>query len=131
MTSRFVAAALGAFVFVAAPRAQAPAPERPKLVVLLMVDQMRSDYLDRYGANLDGGFKRLLSGAAYYTNAALPYMNTVTCAGHTGARPKVTYWLMGETQDRPARRARSNRGTKRRMVTRPKNDSLSDRLAGV
>jgi predicted AlkP superfamily pyrophosphatase or phosphodiesterase len=57
----------------------------PKLVVLLMVDQMRADYLDRYGDNLAHGLKRLASQGAYFTNAALPYMNTVTCAGHATA----------------------------------------------
>src|SRR5262249_51122917 len=48
-------------------------------------DQMRSDYLERYGATLDQGFKRLMTKGAWYANAALPYMNTVTCAGHTTA----------------------------------------------
>jgi arylsulfatase A-like enzyme len=66
-----------------APRAQAPA--RPKLVVLLMVDQMRADYLDRYTGFYEQGIKRLTTNGAWYTNAALPYMNTVTCAGHTTA----------------------------------------------
>jgi predicted AlkP superfamily pyrophosphatase or phosphodiesterase len=50
-----------------------------------MVDQMRSDYLDRYGALFGRGFKRLTTDGAWYINAALPYMNTVTCAGHTTA----------------------------------------------
>src|SRR5262249_38522898 len=31
------------------------------------------------------GFRRLMTDGAWYTNAALPYMNTVTCAGHTTA----------------------------------------------
>jgi len=57
----------------------------PKLVVLLMVDQMRADYLDRYAANYAHGLKRLTTSGAYFTNAALPYMNTVTCAGHATA----------------------------------------------
>jgi predicted AlkP superfamily pyrophosphatase or phosphodiesterase len=65
-----------------APQAR---PARPTLVVLLMVDQMRADYLDRYGALLDRGLKRLTTEGAWYTNARLPYMNTVTCAGHTTA----------------------------------------------
>jgi arylsulfatase A-like enzyme len=65
-----------------APRAQAPAASQPKLVVLLMVDQMRADYLDRYSGFYEQGIKRLTTNGAWYTNAALPYMNTVTCAGH-------------------------------------------------
>ena len=63
----------------------AEAQGTPKLVVLLMVDQMRADYLDRYGANLPSGFKRLETSGAWFTHASLPYMNTVTCAGHTTA----------------------------------------------
>jgi predicted AlkP superfamily pyrophosphatase or phosphodiesterase len=58
---------------------------RPRLLVLLMVDQMRADYLDRYGSLIDQGLKRLTTGGAWYTNAALPYMSTVTCAGHSTA----------------------------------------------
>ncbi|HEX4566140.1 MAG TPA: alkaline phosphatase family protein [Vicinamibacterales bacterium] len=54
----------------------------PKLIVLLMVDQMRADYLDRYPVAVEHGFKRLTTDGAWYTNASLPYMNTVTCAGH-------------------------------------------------
>jgi predicted AlkP superfamily pyrophosphatase or phosphodiesterase len=55
----------------------------PKLVVIVVVDQMRADYLDRYGANLKQGLRRLLRDGARFTNAAYPYLNTVTCPGHT------------------------------------------------
>ena len=65
---------------------QQPQPTaRPTLLVLLMVDQMRADYLDRYSGLIEYGFKRLTTAGAWYTHAALPYMNTVTCAGHTTA----------------------------------------------
>jgi arylsulfatase A-like enzyme len=76
---------LGTLVPVQPMRAAAQAPAAPRLVVLLMVDQMRADYLDRYGANLTHGLKRLETGGAWLTHAALPYMNTVTCAGHATA----------------------------------------------
>jgi len=75
-------------ILLGAPHASArlgSQPARPKLVVLLMVDQMRADYLDRYGALLEHGLKRLTTNGAWYTKAALPYMNTVTCAGHATA----------------------------------------------
>ena len=55
----------------------------PKLVVIVVVDQMRADYLDRYGANLKSGLRRLMTDGARFINGAYPYMNTVTCAGHT------------------------------------------------
>lgn len=61
------------------------APERPKLVVGIMVDQMRWDFLyrfyDRYAAN--GGFKRLLNQGFTCDNTLIPYTPTVTACGHT------------------------------------------------
>jgi predicted AlkP superfamily pyrophosphatase or phosphodiesterase len=57
---------------------------RPKLVVGIVVDQMRWDYLyryyDRYSA---GGFKRLLNEGFSCENANIDYIPTVTAAGHT------------------------------------------------
>lgn len=57
---------------------------RPKLVVGLMVDQMRWDYLyrfySRYGT---GGFKRLLNEGFTAENTVIDYIPTVTAAGHT------------------------------------------------
>jgi predicted AlkP superfamily pyrophosphatase or phosphodiesterase len=63
----------------------------PKLVVMLVVDQMRADYLDWYGANFTAGFQRLTREGAMFTHGAYPYLNTITCAGHatigTGSFP--------------------------------------------
>jgi predicted AlkP superfamily pyrophosphatase or phosphodiesterase len=64
-------------------QAASPAAQAPKLVVIVVVDQMRADYLDRYGANLTQGLRRLMKEGARFTNGAYPYLNTVTCAGHT------------------------------------------------
>src|SRR5450759_4832764 len=55
----------------------------PKLVVFIVVDQMRADYPVRYGNLLQHGLKRLTSQGAWYTKAAYPYLTTVTCVGHT------------------------------------------------
>lgn len=68
---------------------------RPKLVVGLVVDQMRWDYLyrynDLYGAN---GFKRLLSQGFSCENTLIPYVPTYTAVGHTcvysGSIPAIT-----------------------------------------
>lgn len=66
-------------------------PPAPKLVVIVVVDQLRPDYFDRHRKHLTGGFDRLLREGAVFENAAYPYLNTVTCAGHatigTGALP--------------------------------------------
>lgn len=67
---------------------------RPKLVVGLVVDQMRWDYLyrfySRYGA---GGFKRLLNEGFTAENTIIDYVPTVTAAGHatvyTGTAPAI------------------------------------------
>ena len=58
--------------------------ERPKLVVGLVVDQMRWDYLyryyDKYG---NDGFKRLLNQGYSLNNVHINYIPTVTALGHT------------------------------------------------
>ncbi len=58
--------------------------QKPKLVVGLVIDQMRWDYLYRYdalyGAN---GFKRLLKDGFTAENTLIPYVPTYTAVGHT------------------------------------------------
>jgi predicted AlkP superfamily pyrophosphatase or phosphodiesterase len=86
--------------------AQSPAG-RPRLVVLVVVDQLRADYLDRYGANFKGGLRRLIDDGARFTNAAYPYLNTVTCAGHstigTGSLPYRHGMILNGWYDRATR----------------------------
>jgi predicted AlkP superfamily pyrophosphatase or phosphodiesterase len=64
---------------------------KPKLVVLLVVDQMRGDYVDKFSFQWTGGLKRLLTEGAWFRDAAYPYAATETCVGHstisTGAFP--------------------------------------------
>lgn len=58
--------------------------ERPKLVVGLVVDQMRWDYLYRYYNKFgNDGFKRLLNTGYSLNNVHIPYVPTVTALGHT------------------------------------------------
>lgn len=73
---------------------RAPAePNRPRLLVILVVDQMRADYVHRFERDWSGGLKRLFSKGAWFTQAAYPYLETYTCAGHatiaTGSFPHV------------------------------------------
>ncbi|HEY5464957.1 MAG TPA: alkaline phosphatase PafA [Hanamia sp.] len=59
--------------------------ERPNLVVGIVIDQMRWDYLYQY-YNLyseDGGFKRLIRQGFSCDNTMIPYIPTVTACGHT------------------------------------------------
>ncbi len=67
-------------------------PERPKLVIGIVVDQMRYDYLYRYwGKYSQKGFKRLIGNGFYYSNAHYNYVPTYTGPGHasiyTGTTP--------------------------------------------
>ncbi len=67
---------------------------KPKLVVGIVVDQMRNDYIyrywDRYG---NGGFKKLVNNGYYLRNAHYNYVPTITGPGHasifTGTTPRV------------------------------------------
>lgn len=68
--------------------------ERPKLVVGIVVDQMRYDYLYRYYDKYkEGGLKRLMNEGFNARNNHYHYALTVTAAGHsavyTGALPAV------------------------------------------
>lgn len=63
---------------------QNPGPARPKLVVGIVVDQMRWDYLyryyDRYGKD---GFRRLLGEGFSCDNTLINYLPSFTAVGHT------------------------------------------------
>ena len=61
------------------------AVQRPKLVVGIVIDQMRWDYLYRYFDRYDpkGGFKRMLSQGFTCENTMIPYTPTVTACGHS------------------------------------------------
>src|SRR5438093_1051032 len=61
-----------------------PSPgEKPRLVVLLIFDQLRGDYLWRweelYGR---GGFRRLTREGVWFLDCHYPYTNTITGPGH-------------------------------------------------
>ncbi|MDP9148242.1 MAG: alkaline phosphatase family protein, partial [Acidobacteriota bacterium] len=65
-------------------QAKSSAPvQRPKLVVMLVVDQMRADYVDKFRGQWSGGLKRLLDEGAWFREAAYPYAATETCVGHS------------------------------------------------
>ncbi len=69
-------------------------PTAPKLVVGIVVDQMRWDYLYRYAHRFgSGGFKRMMNEGFNCQNTMIPYTPTVTAAGHacvyTGSVPNI------------------------------------------
>ncbi len=74
--------------------AQNPSPARPKLVIGIVVDQMRYDYLYRYQADYGpNGFRRLLREGFSCENTHFNYVPTFTGPGHaaiyTGTYPAV------------------------------------------
>ena len=77
---------------------------------MLVVDQLRSSYLEDYGGHFTKGLKRLMDQGAWFRQAAYPYMNTVTCAGHstisTGALPHRHGMVLNAWWDRETRRSR-------------------------
>ena len=60
----------------------APAP-RPRLIVVITVDQLRPDYLERYRPQLKGGFAMLLRTGASFTDAYQDHAVTETAPGHS------------------------------------------------
>ena len=58
---------------------------KPKLIIGVVVDQMRWDFLYRYADRYkgDGGFKRLLTQGFSCNNTMIPYTPTITACGHT------------------------------------------------
>jgi arylsulfatase A-like enzyme len=56
----------------------------PKLVVILVIDQFREDYLERYRTDFKGdGFNLFLDHGAYFPDCYFDYANLVTAAGHS------------------------------------------------
>ncbi len=90
--------------FAQQPSWQAP----PKLVVGVVVDQMRTDYIYRYWNNFgEGGFKRLIGEGAFLRDAQYTYIPTVTGPGHasiyTGSTPSLHGIVANERYDRASR----------------------------
>jgi len=75
-----------------------PAADKPSLVVLITIDQMRGDYIQRFARQLNGGLARLSQGGAWYTNAHHDHAITETAPGHatlmSGRFPRSTGIMM-------------------------------------
>src|SRR3954467_13031003 len=69
----------------------AAAPRKPKLVVAIVIDQFRYDYLTRFRSEYHAGFDRSCTKGAVFTNANYIHFPTVTAVGHStflsGATP--------------------------------------------
>lgn len=127
MVKRIPAAILFFLIFSCSAFSQTPSAaqiKRPKLVVGVVVDQMRWDYLYRYQQRYSAdGFKRILREGFSCENTFIPYTPTVTAAGHTcvytGSVPAV-HGVVGN--------AWYDRSLKRIMYC---SESVSDTIKGV
>lgn len=87
------------------PTPSAVVQKRPRLVLLIVVDQFRYDYLDRFGDLFaTNGLKRLLTDGASWVDANYDHLPTYTAPGHstfmTGAYPAETGIIANEWPDR-------------------------------
>lgn len=81
--------------------------KKPKLVVVVVIDQFRSDFLTRFAgrmrANPSGGLSYLMKNGAYFPFAKYDSLQSITCPGHasilTGAYPYQTGIPVNEWYD--------------------------------
>lgn len=82
----------------------APPAARPKLVVAIIVDQFRYDYLQRFRSDYTAGLKRLVDQGAVFDEAHYIHAGTETAPGHStflsGATPSVSGIVANEWYDR-------------------------------
>jgi hypothetical protein len=82
----------------------AAVPQKPKLILAIVIDQFRYDYLTRFRSEYHGGFDRLLTQGAVFTNAHYDHFPTVTAIGHStflsGATPAISGIIGNEWFDR-------------------------------
>jgi predicted AlkP superfamily pyrophosphatase or phosphodiesterase len=75
--------AMGAFALGCLTDSQGQRSAKPKLVLVLSIDQMRFDYLTRFNSLYKGGLRKLLDQGAVFTNAKYRHANTETGPGHS------------------------------------------------
>ena len=84
------------------PPALEPPETGPRLMVLIIVDQFRGDYLDRFSSLWTGGLRRLLDEGVVFADAHHRHSMTLTATGHatlaTGCHPSrhgiiSNYWV--------------------------------------
>jgi predicted AlkP superfamily pyrophosphatase or phosphodiesterase len=95
-------------LFVTLPLAAQNNPAQPKLVLAIVIDQFRYDYLTRFHSEYTGGFKRFFEHGAVFTNAHYEHVPTVTAVGHStflsGATPALSGIIGNEWWDRASKK---------------------------
>src|SRR3954453_3634073 len=97
MSMRLTLLAAAAALF--ATQSAAQAPSKPKLIVVISVDQFSADLFDEYRPHFTGGLARLSNGTVF-RNGYQAHATTETCPGHstilTGSHPTHTR-IIGNT----------------------------------
>lgn len=87
--------------------AAGPLPKKPKLVLAVVVDQFRYDYLIRFRSDYTSGLKRLLDQGAVFDDAHYMQYPTVTAVGHStfmsGATPSISGIVGNEWYERESK----------------------------
>ena len=95
-------------LFIAITSVVAAPPPKPKIVVAIVIDQFRYDYLLRFRQDYNSGLARLLDRGAVFTDAHYLHNLTVTAVGHstflTGAPPAQSGIIANEWYDRETAR---------------------------
>ncbi len=120
----FVLASLAIIPFTCSQSLASAYNGHPRLVVVIVIDQFRGDYLDRYHDQFgEAGFRIFLDHGAYFPNCNYNYANTRTAPGHstlfTGAYSNGHGIASNEWWD----------PKKKRMVTSVEDDNT--KLVGV
>ncbi|MDP9082768.1 MAG: alkaline phosphatase family protein, partial [Pseudomonadota bacterium] len=101
---RVIPAGLLAFVVAIHAWAAPPAAPKTKLVVAIIVDQFRYDYLTRFDTSYQDGLRKLHDSGAFFTDAHQAHFPTVTAAGHaaflSGSIPAIDGIIGNEWFDR-------------------------------
>src|SRR5580700_2947309 len=95
---------VGLLAFVASLFGAPAGSGEPKLVLAIVIDQFRYDYLLRFRSDYHSGLARLLDRGAVFTDAHYLHAATVTAVGHStflsGATPSVSGIIGNEWYDR-------------------------------
>ncbi|MFN0118172.1 MAG: alkaline phosphatase family protein [Elusimicrobiota bacterium] len=81
---------------------------KPKLIVFIIIDQMRADYFDRFSSQWEGGFKKFQNQGAFFKEAHHRHVPTETAPGHavisTGRSPRQNGIIGNEWYDRNSKK---------------------------
>jgi predicted AlkP superfamily pyrophosphatase or phosphodiesterase len=99
---------LALFITLPLPAQNNATASKPKLVLAIVIDQFRYDYLTRFHSEYTGGFKRIFDHGAVFTNAHFEHVPTVTAVGHStflsGATPALSGIIGNEWWDRASKK---------------------------